>query len=129
METRFRALRVLSTLCKILGWVGLVLSILAGLAMLALAILGGRFLSSYGYRYAPGLFLFPGLLGTGVLPGVIGFLASLLAGALSFLVFFASSEWIQLALSIEQNTRETAYYLRGEGLLPTPPDSGIPLNS
>ena len=129
METKFKALRVLSAIHRILAWVVLVVGVLVGVAILALTIIGGGTLPSFMRAYAPGWRFIPGFAPNTIVAGIIGFLGTLLCSSLSFLVLHATSEFILLALSLEENTRETAYYLRGEGVLPNPPDSGVPLSS
>lgn len=131
MEKRFKALRVLSAVYKILAWIVLVLGILAGLGILALGVIGGGSLTTLSYGYARGADILPALMQGGIVVGIVGFLAAMLASGLHFLILYAVSEFILLALSIEENTRETAYYLRGEGSLPlsADTDTGVPLNS
>ncbi len=117
MEKRFRSLRIIGTVFKIIAWVTLVLGILGGLVMLGAGVLGGfAGGSAFSNQAAPGL---------GALAGVGGVLASLAAAVgtvigavLSFLVFYASGDAIYLALAIEENTREAAHYLKGGEALP-----------
>ena len=129
MEKRFKALRVLSTLYKILAWIGLVLGVLAGLGILTLGVIGGGALTTLSYGYARGMDFLPALMQGGIVMGIIGFLGALLVSGFHFVILNAVSEFILLALSLEENTRETAYYLRGEGSLPLSTDTGVPLNS
>ena len=129
MEKRFKALRFLSAVYKILAWIVLVLGVLAGLGILTLGVIGGRTLPTLSYGYARVMDFLPALMQGGIVVGIIGFLGALLVSSLHFLILYAVSEFILLALSIEENTRETAYYLRGEGSLPLSTDTGVPLNS
>jgi len=129
MEKRFKALRFLSAVYKVLAWIVLVLGVLAGLGILTLGVIGGRTLPTLSYGYARGMDFLPALMQGGIVVGIVGFLGSLLVSGLHFLILYAVSEFILLALSMEENTRETAYYLRGEGSLPLSTDTGVPLNS
>ena len=129
MDKRFKALRVLSTVYKILAWLVLVLGVLAGLGILTLGVIGGGTLTTLSYGYARGMDFLPALMQGGIVMGIIGFLGALLVSGFHFVILNAVSEFILLALSLEENTRETAYYLRGEGSLPISTDTGVPLNS
>lgn len=128
MEKRFKALRVLSALYKVLAWIALVLGVLAGLGILAMGVLGGGTLTSLTYGYARGADIPAMLMQGGIVVGIIGFLGALLVSGFYFLILYAISELILLAISVEENTRETAYYLRGEGSLSVATDTGVPLN-
>lgn len=130
MERKFNALRLLSTVYRVLAWIALVLGILGGLSILAISVVGGGALARLTYWYAPGAAVPPSLLQNGIVVGIVGFLGALLVSGLYSLILYAVSELILLAISVEENTRETAYYLRGEGTLSAPPpDTGVPLSS
>lgn len=113
MEKRFGALRFIATVLKILAWIFLVLGILAAIIAVVGGAAGGLLgAGSYGSSLAGGL---SGLLGGFVL-GV-----SIVIGALlTFLGFLASAEFILVQLAIEENTRETAHYLKGGELQRNP---------
>ena len=128
MEKRYKALRALSTVYRVLAWIALVVGVLASLGILTLSIIGVRPLTLYRTRLTP-MFSFPfGLLQGGLVAGIVGFLVTLLASGFYFLFLYAVSEVILVVLSVEENTRETAYYLRGEGSLGDSTDTGVPLN-
>jgi len=131
MERRYRALRTLSTVYRVFAWIALVLGILAGLAILTLGVIGigGRLFATYGGRLTLGDVILSTVSQGGLIAGIVGFLVALLTSGFYFLLLYAVSELILVALSVEENTRETAYYLRGEGSLSTPIDTGVPLNS
>ena len=129
MEKRFKALRFLSVVYKTLAWIMLVLGVLAGLGILTLGVIGGGTLTTLSYGYVRGMKFLPVLMQGGIVMGIVGFLGALLVSGLHFLILYAVSEFILLAISLEENTRETAYYLRGEGSLPMSTDTGVPLNS
>lgn len=97
MDRRFLALRVIATIVKILAWLALGLGLL-----LAILVLVASFLVAGD----------SGFLGLGFgdpLAGVAAFVAILILAVLFFLLLYASSEFIYLFLSIEENTRRTAY--------------------
>lgn len=111
MEKKFRALRTLATLYRVLGWIVLI----GGLLLATVVVLLGVLAASRGVS--------PLLSGLPVLSEVTGLIEALFVAGLilvysliQFLVLYAISEAIYLALAIEQNTRETAYYLRGEAM-------------
>lgn len=106
MEKRFGALRFIATVLKVLAWIFLVLGILiAIIAMLGGAaggLMGG---SGYGRALAGGL--------SGLFGGFIVGIGILISALLTFLGFLGSAEFILVQLAIEENTRETAHYLKG----------------
>mgnify|MGYP005837601559 CR=1 FL=1 len=112
MEKRFRVLRLIAIVFKVLAWISLVGGILGGLVMLALMALGGG--STLGDLGA-----MASLMG-GVIGGLMVFFMAVVASILSFIQLYAIGEAILLALAIEENTRETAYYLKG-GTSPSRP--------
>jgi hypothetical protein len=117
MDTRFRALRWVASLYRIFAWILLVVGILfAGLLIVLGAVQESVGAPSPILENVPVLRLASNLPG-GILTG-LGILALALV---QFLMLYAGSEAIRLALSIEQSAREAALYLRGESLLPPLP--------
>lgn len=108
MEKRFRSLRIIGTVFKILAWATLVLGVLGGIILIIGGLATGFSGSSALGNDASGLGLVAGLF-TGLLGGVTTVICSLLG----FLCLYAYGDAIYLALAIEENTRETAYYLKG----------------
>ncbi|HHX43252.1 MAG TPA: hypothetical protein GX714_04595 [Chloroflexi bacterium] len=106
MEKRFRVLRFLGLLYKILAWIVLVLGILAAIATVVIGATADEMLT------VPGLPVVPMVGGLGILLGTVFY----------FVLLYAVGELIHLGLAIEENTRETAYYLRGEATIPPPPE-------
>ncbi len=109
MEKRFRSLRIIGSIFKILAWVVLVLGILGGIIMVVAGLAGGL----------SGLRGIGGNAGSaaGALGGLVGGFAvgigAIFAAVLYFLCLYSAGDAIYLALAIEENTRETAYYLKG----------------
>jgi hypothetical protein len=111
MSKRFRTLRVVVVILQVMGWVALGAGTLASLG----AIVGGLL-----WRRVPlfGALLAGSLRWPPLSPAAIGLawgIVFALASILYFVIFYAASEFIQLALAIEESTRQTAEYLRGEG--------------
>ena len=102
-------------LSKTVAWILLVVGILfAGLLVVLGAVQESVGAPSPVLENVPVLNLASNLPG-GILTGLgVLFLALIL-----FLLCYAASEVIRLALSIEQSSREAALYLRGESLLPS----------
>ena len=103
MEKRYRALRLVGTLYKILGAIVLVLAIIAAIGICLAGVLGGQALSEFSRdsgingRY---LGLYSGALG-GIISGVF----MLIGGGIGGLTLFATGEAIYLLMDIEENTR------------------------
>ena len=117
MEKRFRSLRVVATLLKVLAWIVLVAGILAAVGIVAVSAIQG----SMGAP-SPVLERMPMASQlVGPLAGLVVAVGVLLGTLLYFLLLYASGDVLHLWVSIEYNTRETAYYLRGESTMPPPP--------
>jgi hypothetical protein len=106
MEKRFRSLRAIATVLKILAWVALIGGILGGIFIFVAGLAGGLAGSSASLPVSD-----MGL--GGVVAGVLGGFLVIVGALLYFLFLYAAGDAIYLALAIEQNTRETAYYLKG----------------
>ncbi len=100
---RFGVLRFLSTVFKVLAWLGLLLSLLTAIALAVAAPWMRNFLVEQGFRPGP-LLIGPG----GVV--LVG-LALVLEGLIWFLLLYAIAEQILVQLAIEENTRMTAALL------------------
>lgn len=98
MNSRFTALRVIGSLFKVLAWIDLVLGLLIAALVLILGLT---------VRLPLGLL---DLEGGGPLVGVAGFVAVLIIAVLLFLLLYAGGEFIYVLLSIEENSRRTAYF-------------------
>lgn len=114
MERRFRVLRFLALVYQILAWIVLVLGILSAIAVVVLGATAGE------TRVVPGMPVVP-MVG-GLIGGISAGVALLLGSIFYFLLLYAAGELVYLGLAIEENTRETAYYLRGEATIPPPPE-------
>ncbi len=114
MEKRFRVLRFLGLIYQILAWIVLVAGILSAIAVVVLGATAGEALVVPGMPFVPGM--------NTLIGAIIGGVALLLGSIFYFVLLYAAGELIFLGLAIEQNTRETAYYLRGESTIPPPPE-------
>jgi hypothetical protein len=124
MEQRYHALRTIGSIFRVVGYIILVLTILAALAICGISVIGGSVfestsqglgVSSTGAGFLSGLF--GGLLlGIGVI----------LYGGLIALSFLAFGEGIFLLLGIEENTRKTSYLIENQYKLPPTEPKPLP---
>lgn len=102
MEKRFRALRIIGTVFKVLAWIVLVLGLLLSLIYVVTIVIGGAAASRND--------LSP-LLAGGIIAVLSAFIV-MFASIVYFLMLYAIGEAIFLALAIEENTRESSLLLR-----------------
>jgi uncharacterized membrane protein len=103
MEKKFTALRVIGTVFKILAWI----SLLVGVVGAVLALIAGITMSGDDLL---------GLNLGGPLAAIAMFLSILIVAVFYFLALYAVGEAIYLALAIEENTRRTAYVIQQQYL-------------
>ena len=109
MPKKYRALRFVVGLYRVLAWVALALGIIAAIATIIAGAMGS---SSLGHTLSQSMPFLPG--GVGLLGALVAALLILVYTALLFVIMWAGSDFVSLFMDIEQNTRETALYLRGE---------------
>lgn len=110
-EKRYRALRTVATIYKVLGWIVGVITILSVIGVCLISVLGGAAFSDLGRQFD----LPMGGLGMGmggILSGIVAGVGIILYGGLITLTLFAVGEGIDLAIAIETNTRTTAALLQ-----------------
>jgi len=124
MEKKFRILRIIGTLWKVLAWIVLVGGILSSLGILLAGVLGSGGFIFRLFEQETGVV--PGALG--IVSSIFGFVVALGLTIIYFLILYAVGELIYLLLAIEENTRKTMSAVqrtaRGEieqGPTPTPP--------
>lgn len=100
---KYRALRIVSTIYKILAWIVLVMGVLGVCASSALTATGA--LALLGEEGAAA-----GV--SGIVGAAVIFVGGLLAVGFYVLILFAVSEGIQVLLDIEENTRQMMAALR-----------------
>lgn len=106
---KYKSLRTIATIFKILGILSLVLTILLALAScLFYGIMGASFSSLTGEFSG----LTGGESGVVVAAGIILGLFILIYGGFSSLMIYGAGELIFVLLDMEQNTRETAELMR-----------------
>ena len=99
MERKFRVLRIVASILKILAWIGLVLGVLGGCGTLTIGLLAG---GSSPRELGP----------LGILGGAVGGVVLILFALLYFLFIYAYGELISLLIALEENTRLTAERLK-----------------
>jgi len=114
MEKKFKALRFVGSVYKVIGIIAGVLTIIGALGSCLFSILGGSlmtaaidsFSNSGGGSSGPA-----GVLG-GVVGGVILGVIILLYGGIASITLYAFGEGIYLLIGLEENTRTTALLLQ-----------------
>ncbi len=124
MEQRYRALRTIGSIFRVVGYIILVITILAALASCGFTFLGGSMLSTASQQ------LGMNSTGAGILGGLFGGLLIgffvLLYGGMIALVFVAFGEGIYLLIDIESNTRRTAYLVETQKVIPPTTSTVLP---
>ena len=115
MEKKFKALRFVGTVYKVLGIIGGVLTVIGAVGFCLFSILGGSLMNSVlnsvgnyggGGSSGPAGFL-GGILGGVIVGGII-----LLYGGIGSITLYAFGEGIYLLIGLEENTRTTALMLQ-----------------
>lgn len=118
---RYRVLRILATLYRVIGWIVIVVGVLSSCGFAAFTITApGLLRGVMGYGYGPRAGMAGGIVGA-----IVGLVMGLIITALYGVTFLAIAEGIQVFLDIEENTREIARRIRElPGL--TAPTAGTP---
>jgi hypothetical protein len=122
MERRYHALRTIANVYRVLGYIALVLTILAVIAICGFSVLGGSVINSIaqqnGYS-TNGSGLVGGLFG-----GVIASILVILYGGVVALALIAFGEGIYLLIAVEENTRKTALMVENQNkITPSAPQT------
>ncbi len=115
MEKRYRALRTIGTIYKVLAAIVAAITLLSILGLCATSILGG--VGQAAFSRGSG---FGGLFG-GVLGALIFSVVGIIYGGAVSLTLYAVGEGIDLLLALEENTRLTAMALQHQANPPAPP--------
>ena len=103
MEKKFKVLRIIGMIWKILAWIALFVGVLSSIGVLLVSIFGGGMLSQLGQEYGEMVWA---SWAFGLAGGVVGFIVSLIATIINFLLLYAVGELIYQLLAIEENTRQ-----------------------
>jgi hypothetical protein len=101
MEKKFKALRIVSVIFKILAWIVAVFTVIGFIVMLV----GGAAMSSMMSRGYGGYGSYGGLGSLGAFGGIGMAFFILIYGAFMFISLLAAAEMILVVLAIEENTR------------------------
>ena len=104
MEKKYRVLRIVATIFKVLAWIVLVVGLLVAIIWTVALMASGV---SRLRAQLPSTLYYPGL-GLPLASGLAGSLVLGLISILYFLFLYASGEFVFLLLDIEENTREAA---------------------
>jgi hypothetical protein len=120
VEKRFRVLRAIATIAKVLSWIVLVVGTLVSLGILVATLTGGAGISQFvsqlvggptGRASQQGQLLAGTLGGLIFLVGLIFAVINFLLTVLYFLVTYGMGEVIYLFLAMEENTRATSTWI------------------
>jgi hypothetical protein len=111
MEQRFRVLRIISTIYKVLGGLAALLTVIIIIGGCLTSIFGGAVLGSLFNGRGGGSGLLGGVVG-GLIQAFIVAVISLIYGGGAAVTLYAFGEGIELVLSLEENTRTTATLLQ-----------------
>ena len=111
MERRYRALRVISTIYKIIGGIVAISTLLLIIGNCLMFVLGGVSSAAIMNDLDIGGSMLAGGFG-GFLVGALVALVLIIYGGGIALTFYAAGEGIQLFIDIEENTRQTNLFLR-----------------
>lgn len=118
MEKRYRALRIVGTLYKVLGVILLIIAVISAIGVCVSGFLGSA--AFQGFQN-----LEPSLQGLGTLGSMVGAviigLGTLVGGGLGGLTLFATGEGIYLLIAIEENTRAAMMQATAQRVSPPVP--------
>jgi hypothetical protein len=118
MEKRYRALRIIGTVYKVLGVIAGVLTIIAVVGFCLATVLGGAALGNLG-ESSRNLGA-AGALGGALSGVVVGIIGIIYGGGLA-LSLYGLGEGVYLAISVEENTRATVRLLEQQSRPPQNP--------
>lgn len=116
MERRFKILRLIGTIYKVLGAITGVLTIVGALGICLMSVLGAAIYEDIQAELGVGG-LISGAVGGVIIGGVI-----LLYGAVMTLMLYGLGEGIYLLLALEENTRTTAITMQQYSSEPVVPE-------
>jgi hypothetical protein len=105
VEKKFKILRIVAFVWKIVAWVILVISVLGGCGSLVMSLMAGNQLARQTSTLGLGML-------SGAVGGIIIAVVAILVGLFYFISLYAVAEMIDVALALEENTRATAEQLK-----------------
>ena len=120
MEHRFRALRTIGSIFRVVGYIALVFTILAALAFCGFTVVSGTAIEAATQQYGVNS-TGAGILG-GIFGGLLGGIFIILYGGLISLMLVAFGEGVYLLIGIEENTRKTTYMMESQMSKVAPPE-------
>jgi hypothetical protein len=108
MERKYSVLRTIGIIYKLLGIIAAGLTVLTVLGLCATSLFGGMLGSGFSQDFGGAV----GNLFGGVIGGLIGSVIALIYGGGAAVTLYAFGEGIDLLISLEENTRQTAMVLQ-----------------
>ncbi len=119
MEKKYHALRTIGSIFRVIGYIVLVITILAALAVCGISVVSGTAIESASQQFGVNT-TGAGFLG-GLFGGLLAAIFVVLYGGLIALSLVAFGEGIYLLIGIEENTRMTAMMVENQAKLTAPP--------
>jgi hypothetical protein len=111
MEKRYQALRIIANIYRVIGYILLVLTILAVIATCAISVISGTALETITNQF--GVTTRGSTLAGTIFGGFLIALGIIIYGGMLALSLIAMAEGIYLLIAVEENTRKTAMLLEG----------------
>jgi hypothetical protein len=112
MVKKYKALRLIGTIYKILGAIILVVSIIGAAGSCISGLLGGALLSGFAEQFS--LNTNPTGSGSMAIVGIVSAFVILLWGLIAGVTTYAAGEGVYLLIDIEENTRLSASLIQKE---------------
>ncbi len=109
MEKRFKVLRIIGTIYKVLGGITGVLTVLSAIGFCLITTLGGAAADQLTRDFGGGS---GGGMVSGLFGGILVGLVILIYGGMMTITLYGAGEGIYLFLALEENTRTTALLLQ-----------------
>jgi hypothetical protein len=118
MEKRYNALRIIANIYRVIGYLVLVLAVLAVIATCAISVISGTAFETVSNQFGVST------SGTGLAGSILGgffiVLGIIIYGGILGLSLVAMGEGIYLLIAVEENTRKTTLMLENQNKIPPP---------
>jgi hypothetical protein len=104
MQKKFKVLRIVAVIWKVIAWLVLVISVLGGCGLIAFGLMSGANARTLNQTL--------GVSVLGGMGGVVGALVGIFFGILYFILLYSFAELIDVLLALEENTRSTSEQLK-----------------